>query len=415
MPKFAYVSRNANGQRVTAVAEADSRQSLLGLLKEHGLTVIEVRELSRPGENNGTTARYGSKTAWHHFTFGMIDTGELAIFWRELATMVAAGLPVADALESISQELEHAKMQRVLSDVTVSMWEGHNLSESLKRHPAAFSTMAVSLMAAAEESGSLPEISNQLATYLENQDRLIRKVRAALTYPIFLCCFFLIVSVVATFFIIPKFRDIYAGFNAKLPWLTEVVFAINAFILARFPWIVVATGIFLIVGLLWANRPEGKEVLDRIGLKLPIFGKLLQRAAVAKFCRSLAILLSGGIPVSRALEMAQETTGNSVVAKAVQASREEILKGSKIAPTLKRQGVFPQMVIRMVSAGEETGSLSSLLEKVADFYEARVDAALTTINSLIEPVMIIVIGGFVLIFVLSMYMPIFKLAATMKA
>ena len=153
-----------------------------------------------------------------------------------------------------------------------------------------------------------------------------------------------------------------------------------------------------------------------MSLKLPIFGKLLQRAAVARFCRSLSILLSGGIPINRALEMAQHTTGNTVVAKAIADSRDQILKGSKIAPSLKRQqGIFPQMAIRMVSAGEETGSLDTLLEKIADFYESRVDAALTTINSLIEPIMIVVIGGFVLIFVLSMYMPIFKLAATMKA
>jgi type IV pilus assembly protein PilC len=149
-------------------------------------------------------------------------------------------------------------------------------------------------------------------------------------------------------------------------------------------------------------------------LKLPIFGKLIQRASVARFCRALAILLSGGIPINRALEMAQETSGNTVVAKAVASSREEILKGSKIAASLKRQEIFPHMAIRMVSAGEETGSLSALLEKVADFYETRVDAALTTINALIEPVMIIVVGCFVLIFVLSMYMPIFMLGATMR-
>ena len=154
--------------------------------------------------------------------------------------------------------------------------------------------------------------------------------------------------------------------------------------------------------------------MDRVSLTFPIFGKLIQRASVARFCRSLSILLSGGIPINRALEMAQHTAGNLIVARAVADSREEILKGGKIASSLKRHTIFPQMVIRMVATGEETGSLSKLLEKVSDFYEARVDASITTLNTLIEPVMIVLVGGFVLIFVLSMYMPIFSLAATMR-
>jgi len=321
---------------------------------------------------------------------------------------------VVDALESISQELEHVKLRAVLTDITASMWEGFSLSQSLKKHPRAFSPMIVALIAAAEESGSLSEVANQLATYLENRDRLYRKVRAALTYPIFLCGFFLVVIAVATFWIIPKFRDIYAGFGAKLPALTQAVFAINAVILAYFPWIAAATTMLIVALVLWVRTRKGRAVIDRVSLKLPLFGTLLQRAAVARFCRSLGILLSGGIPINRALEMAQETSGNTVVGKAIAECREEIIKGSKIAPSLKRRGLFPQMAIRMVSVGEETGSLNKLLEKIAEFYEARVDAALTTINTLIEPVMIIIVGAFALIFVLAMYMPIFKLAATMR-
>ncbi len=396
---------------MTAVAEAESRQSLLGQLKDRGLVAVEVKELNGRMQESGSTKRKLPAIQW---SLGSgVDTGELSVFWRELATMIAAGLPVVDALESITQELEHVKLHKVLTDVIACMWEGFNFSQSIKRHPNVFSPMVVALIAAAEESGSLAEVSNQLATFLENRDRLIRKVRAALTYPIFLCGFFLIVMAIATFLIIPKFRDIYSGFNAKLPWLTDVVFAINAFILAKLVWIAAGTAALILALVLWSRRPEGKETIDRVSLKLPIFGKLLQRAAVAKFCRSMAILLAGGIPINRALEMAQDTSGNRVVSKAIQKSREEIMRGSKVAPSLKQHKIFPQMAIRMISAGEETGSLSSLLEKVADFYELRVDAALTTINTLIEPVMIVVVGAFVLVFVLSMYMPIFSLAATM--
>ena len=196
--------------------------------------------------------------------------------------------------------------------------------------------------------------------------------------------------------------------------MTNAVFSVNAFILKYFPWLAAVAAVAIFWLIVWARTPNGRWTLDRLILKLTIFGQLMQRASVARLCRSLSILLTGGIPINRALEMAQDTAGNTVVAKAIKDSREEIIKGAKIAASFKKHNIFPHMANRMVSAGEETGSLSSLLEKVADFYEGRVDAALTTINALIEPVMIVVVGGFVLIFVLSMYLPIFSLAATMR-
>ena len=204
MPKFTYVSRDHRGQRVTAVAEADSRHNLLGQLKERGLTVVEIRELHDGDAAKEASAYIRRRLPVGRATFSHISTAELAIFWREFATMVSAGLPVVDALESIAQELEHVKLRRVLTDVIAGMWEGFNLSQSIKKHPKTFSPMVVALIGAAEESGSLDEVSNQLATYLESRDRLIRKVRAALTYPVFLVCFFIVVMTVATFSIIPS-------------------------------------------------------------------------------------------------------------------------------------------------------------------------------------------------------------------
>ncbi len=408
MPRFSFVSRNAQGDKVTAVAEAPTKQSLILQLKEKGLTAVEVRELN----NRQAQDRKSQKQRRKARRSAGIDVGEMALFWRQFSTMIAAGLPIVEALESIGSELEHARLQRVLLDVTSSMWEGFNLSQSIAKHPKIFSPMVIALISAAEESGSLPEIANQLATYLENRDRLIRKVQAALTYPVFLSGFFLLVIAISTFWIIPKFRDIYSGFKAQLPFITRVVFAVNAFVLKYMFWFVAGSAAVLLAVILWAQKPSGRRTIDRWSLKTPIFGSLLQRAAVARFCRSLSILLTGGVPINRALEMAEQTAGNSVVAESIGRARQDILKGSKIAPALRRQPVFPKMAIRMVAAGEETGNLSGLLEKTAEFYEARVDAALTTINSLIEPVMIVIIGGFVLIFVLSLYMPIFKLAAT---
>ncbi len=418
MPQFAYVSRDAQGQRITAVAQADSRRALLNQLKTRGLTVIEIQELDRRG-GAAAGARYvgraPTKGGWTLLLLrSSVSLGDLAVFWRELATMIAAGLPVVEALESIAEEMDHAGLRAILGDVINRMWEGAGFAQAIQHHQKAFSPMVIALIGAAEESGSLAEISEQLATFLEDRDRLIRKVKAALTYPVFLCCFFLIVMAVATFWLIPKFREIYEGFHAKLPWITEVVFAINAFILQNFPWLLAGSAAGVTALLLWAKRPSGRAVLDRLMLRIPIFGELIRRASVARFARSMSILLTGGIPINRALEMAQETAGNTVVAKAIRESREDILKGGKIAGSLKKQKIFPHMMVRMVSAGEETGSLAKLLEKVSQFYEQRVDASLTTINSLIEPILIVVIGGFVLIFVLALYMPIFKLAMTMR-
>ncbi len=411
MPQFTYVSRNPQGQKVTAIAEAETRISLIGRLKEKGLTVIEVQEI---GEEARPSVKERLVSLKRLAGLSPIRLSDMAIFWRELSTMVAAGLPVVEALESIIEELEHVRLRRVLSKVIANMWEGMNFSQSISRHPTIFPPMVIALIGASEESGSLPQVATQLADFLENRDRVFRKVRAALTYPIFVCVFFLFIMGVATFWLIPKFRAIYSGFNAKLPLLTEAVFSINSFILAYLPWLVVTTILALAAGLMWLRKPSGRIFRDTLVLKLPLFGKLLQKVAVSRFCRSLSILLAGGIPINRAMELAQETAGNIVVAKAIANSREEILKGSRIAASLKKQKIFPHMVVRMVSAGEETGSLSSLLEQVADFYEARVDSALATINSLIEPALIVVIGGFVLIFVLALYMPIFSLASTVR-
>jgi len=392
--------------------EAETRQSLLSQLKERGLTVIGIRELNGRTEEAEKKRRFLSLSQW---SLGGVGAADLAIFWREFATMIAAGLPIVEALQSIAEEMEHLKFRQILKDVTANIWEGFNFSESLKRYPRVFSSMTVALIGAAEESGSLPEVSNQLATFLENRDRLIRKVWAALTYPICLSVAFLAALLFGTFWIIPKFREIYEEFGAPLPWLTQQVFAVNAFVLEYFPWIAIATAALILALILWARKPGGRYKIEAAILRIPVFGKLVQRASVARFCRSLAILLAGGIPINRALEMAQETSGNSILAKAVQLAREEILKGSKIAASLKAHKIFPAMAIRMIAAGEETGNLSGLLEKISDFYEARVDAALTTINALIEPIFIVAIGLFVLVFILSLYLPIFSLGQAMGA
>ncbi len=412
MLKFAYVSRDSRGRRVTAIAEAQTRQDLLSQLRTRGLTVVDLQEMNASVPvSSDSTQRLKSRFSFRH---RRVSAGEMAIFWQQFSTMISAGLPVVSGLESIAEELENPEFQRILKEIVSNMWNGSNLSQSIVRYPKIFSPMVVGLITAAEESGSLPEVAKQLALFLENRDRLLRKVQAALTYPGFLAGFFGTVMVVANFWIIPKFRDIYGGFNAKLPWLTEAVFAMNAFVLAHFLWITLGLAALVFVLVLWFKRPAGRALVDKVSLKLPLFGKVLQLTAIARFCRSLAVLVRGGIAINRALELAQETSGNTLVTQAIRESRDDILKGSKIAESFKKQKIFPPMLVRMVSVGEETGNLNEMLERVADFYETRVESTLAMINTLLEPIMIVLIGGFVLIFVLALYMPIFGLAMTAR-
>jgi type IV pilus assembly protein PilC len=406
MPRFTYVSRNGQGERITAIADSDTRQSLLSDLKGKGLTVVEIQELNAA---DSTGPKKSLLFRPMNLSLKRINTGDLAIFWRQLSTMIAAGLPIIDTVESIHQELEQAELKKVLTSVISQMWEGLSFSQSLQKHAKVFSPMVIALIAAAEESGSLAEVTNQIATFIENRDKIIHKVRAALTYPFFLCGFFLIVMAVSTFWIIPKFREIFSSFDTELPFITEFIFKINDLILHFFPVLIVLTAILIGAVIYGIRTPLGRNAFDRFSLNFPVLGKLIHLAGIARFCRSLGVLLSGGVPINRALQMVEETSGNTLIANSIRAAREEILKGSKIAAALRKQPLIPKMASRMIAAGEETGNMTLLLDKCSEFYESRVDASITTINTLIEPIMIILIGAFVLVFVLALYMPIFKI------
>jgi len=304
VPKYTYISRDQEGQRITAMMEAVSRQELLTRLKDRGLTVLEVKELGERGMKEDAGKKTLKSTLNRPLSLGRIGTGDLAIFWREFATMIAAGLPIVDALQSIAEEMDHPKFQQVLRAVVSNIWEGFNFSESLKRHPQIFSPMVVALIGAAEESGSLPEVTNQLATFLENRDRIIRKVWAALTYPICLSVAFLGALLFGTFWIIPRFRDIYSEFDAPLPWLTQQVFALNAFVLHYFPWIAAAAILVLVAFILWLVLEQTRigamiratvddaEMARGVGINVPVIS--MGVFALGAFLAAAGGVVAGG-------------------------------------------------------------------------------------------------------------------------
>lgn len=408
MPKFIYTAKDAKGRTFKDVAEAESKYLLISQLKNQGLAVLQIEE-----ERKTLLTKRSTFSIFTLFKPSRIRISDLALFFQQLSTTIEAGLSLVESVETIASEVEKKEFKDVLMQVASDMREGFTFSESLSRYPDIFSGLVVSLVEAAEESGNMIETLSQLTGYLERRDALIRKVRTASVYPAVIFSFFIFVVTVVTLFLIPRFEYIYTGFGGKLPLLTRVIFEINRFLIRNAGFFIVAILALAAAGIYYFRSVRGRKLMDRIQLSMPVFGSLFKRAAISKFCRSLSILLHGGVPISRALEIVSRTAGNSLIEQAVDEARAEILDGVHISAALRKSPLFPRMMIRMTTVGEESGSLAKLLGKVADFYDQQIDSATTAFTSIVEPLLVICIGGLVLLLVLAIYLPIFSMAMTM--
>jgi type IV pilus assembly protein PilC len=331
-----------------------------------------------------------------------------------LAISVNAGVPLRDALDTIGQELEQPALQLAVLDIVAKLNDGKNFSDAVADHPKVFNVRFCGLIKVAEESGKLPSTLQQLANYLERTDKLQRRIKAMSAYPKFIAGFFVVVCLIMTLFILPQFTDIFGGFDAKLPIFTTVVFSINNFfvdhIIEIFATVIVLTAALVF----YARTPSGSYRKDKLKLVTPYLGDLALKYVLARFCRSLAIMVNSGVPISTALEICSEATGNKVLERTVLDVRDRILTGHGIADSLAQSGVFPGLIVRMVSVGEDSGQLPEVLEKVADLYEDQVEVSIMTTMALFEPVIICVFGAFVLIIVLAIYMPIFTVSSSVR-
>jgi type IV pilus assembly protein PilC len=399
MATFAYSGRTRAGQNVTGERVADSMEAAVAALRRDQVMVTKIN----PVKEKTAAAAPSIKRKKG------VSPKSLAVFTRQFSVMIDAGLPLVQCLEILGTQEEDKNFGLVILETRAEVEGGASLADAMKKNPKVFDPLYTNMIAAGEAGGILDTILKRLATYIEKAVKLKNQVQSAMIYPVAIIVIATVVVGVILWKVIPTFANLFAGLGADLPLPTRVVIALSNGLVRFMPFVI--AGIFAFVFGLRAyyNTPGGRMTLDRLLLKMPVMGNLMRKIAVARFCRTLATLLASGVSILEALDITAKTAGNAVVEQALYATRKSIEGGETIAAPLKETTVFPPMVVQMISVGETTGALDTMLGKIADFYEEEVDVAVAGLLTLLEPIMIAVLGGVVGGIVIAMYMPIFSL------
>jgi type IV pilus assembly protein PilC len=345
-------------------------------------------------------------------TGGRISPMDIAVFSRQLSTMLAAGIPLVQAFEIVGVGHEKPAMQKLILDIKLNIEGGSSLHESLAKHPLYFDDLYVNLVEAGEQAGALEALLDKVATYKEKTEALKKKIKKALFYPAAVLAVAMIVTLILLLFVIPQFEDLFKGFGADLPAFTRMVISMSRFVQNQGWWMGIIFGGAIFTFAYFKKRSRAmRHVLDRMMLKLPIIGPILVKAAIARFARTLSTMFSAGVPLVEAMESVAGATGNIVYELAVMRMRDEVATGQRLQRAMENTGLFPNMVVQMIAVGEESGSLDEMAAKVADFYELEVDSAVDGLASLLEPLIMAILGVLVGGLVIAMYLPIFKLGA----
>ena len=400
MAKFSWEGKTRTGKTQKGVMEALDESAVMNHLRAQGILPSKVKSAG-----GGLNMEINLS-----FMQPKITTKDIVVFTRQFSTMIDAGLPLVQCLDILSRQQENKTFRKVLLEVKESVESGSTFADALKKHPKVFDELFVNLVAAGEVGGILDTILNRLAAYIEKSMKLKKQVKSAMTYPATIVAIALLVITVILVFVIPQFQSMFEDFGGTLPLPTQVVINISEFIQSYVVHIIVGGVAFIFSYKRFYATKRGREILDNLYLKLPVFGELIRKVSVAKFTRTLGTMISSGVPILDGLEIVAKTAGNKTVEKAIYKVRQSISEGKTIAEPLEKSGVFPSMVCQMIAVGEQSGSIDTMLNKIADFYDDEVDDAVGNLTAMMEPLLMLFLGITVGGLVVAMYLPIFQLA-----
>lgn len=404
MENFRYTAKDTAGKTLAGTAEATDEKSLVEMLRQRELFIVSIKK-EKKKEKISLSMSIGGK----------IKLTELVLFSRQLATMIDSGIPLVQGLEILTEQIENKSFRAIVLQVKKDVATGSAFHEALAKHPRAFTPLFVNMVKAGESGGALDAIMERLASYLEKTDSLVRKVRSAMVYPIVVCIMALGITLLLLMKVVPVFKEVFEDFGGELPLPTQILVNISDFLINNvIIWAPVCVGA-VVLFLRFLKTEKGQVIFDRFKLKMPIFGIIMRKVAVSKFSRTLATLVKSGVPILSALEIVAKTAGNRVIETAVNKVRASIREGENITTPLMKSKVFPPLVVRMISVGEQAGELEKMLTKIADFYDDQVDASVASITSLIEPLVISFLGIMVGGIVICMFLPIFKMSTMIGA
>lgn len=399
MPVYVWKGKDAKGNKRSGEIEANNENIARLLLRRQNVSVNKIKPKPKDIFEN---------VKWLQ---PRVKAKDVVIFIRQFATMIDAGLPLVQGLDILHQQQTNRTLKTVIKQVKEEVEGGATFADALKKHPKIFDDLTVNLVAAGEVGGILDVILNRLATYMEKIAALKKKVKGAMTYPAVVTIIAVLVMAVILIFVIPVFSKMFSDFGSALPAPTQFVINLSNAVRSYFHWFILALIVLALVFRKFRKTEKGRDLTDRLLLRLPVFGMLLRKVAVAKFTRTLGTMLSSGVPILEAMDIVARTAGNTVVEKAIIETRASISEGKSVTEPLLASGVFPAMVVQMISVGESTGALDAMLGKIADYYDEEVDAAVDALTSMLEPFMMVFLGVVIGGLVISMYLPIFKMAS----
>lgn len=410
MPVYAYKGLNEKGRNVGGIVDADTPKNARLKLRRSGIFPTELNETRDHAASaaSGAGGRLGSLNLSGLFERS-ITPQDLALITRQLATLVGAGLPLVECLGALIEQVDSPRHKKVLSQVRELVVEGGTLADAMKQHPAVFTDLYVNMVRAGEASGALDIVLVRLAEYTERAAALRGKVRSALTYPVFMGMASMGILFFLLSYVVPKVTRIFEERDAKLPTMTIILLAISNF-LSTYWWAILAAILLAVIAVRASTRtPAGRLRFDALTLRIPYFGKVLKKVALARFARTLSTLLLGGIPLLQALDIVKHVVSNLVLSNAIEDGRNSIREGHSVADPLRKSGLFPPLLVHMIAVGEKSGELEQMLSRAADAYDGEVEASVSALSSIMEPVLVIFMGAVVLFIVMAILLPIFDL------